>query len=164
MAEEDYDGSIYNGSLVELGISQARAYPADPKYTINVDTGDCGLTSLASFNPVSKRWELCEEAQLLRRSHLHVDAFSMPTWSGAEINGSIGQTEQSLRKRTWTDDLVLTDHVEYLKAQDWASTTLGPIDDWPLSLRLATHQMLADPRIACVYWFANALTLWTIDC
>jgi PAS domain S-box-containing protein len=35
---------------------------------------------------------------------------------------------------------------------DWAETALGPIDDWPASLRVATDLCLASSSASAVYW------------
>ncbi|KAK4981033.1 hypothetical protein LTR28_008493 [Elasticomyces elasticus] len=51
----------------------------------------------------------------------------------------------------WIDQLPPADHIEFLKNTDWASTSLGPMRDWPYSLRLMTLKMLADPRAANLY-------------
>jgi len=161
MAEEDYDGDMHNKSIEALCISQLRTHPADPKCVIDINTE--GSETMTRLNPSSKRSDLCEDAQVSSRRIHYSDGRSAPATTGAEVNGSVDKMKQTPPRRSWTDELVLTDHVEYLKSRDWASTTLGPIDEWPMSLRLATHQMLADPRIACVYWFANMFILSAID-
>lgn len=35
---------------------------------------------------------------------------------------------------------------------DWASTPLGPIDQWAQSLKTTVSIMLANPSQACIFW------------
>lgn len=45
---------------------------------------------------------------------------------------------------------VYDDHFEFVRTFDWASTPLGPIESWPLSLRLICNLLLRSPTPTCV--------------
>lgn len=45
---------------------------------------------------------------------------------------------------------IYDDHFEFVRTFDWASTPLGPIESWPLSLRLICNLVLRSPNPTCV--------------
>ncbi|WP_156362779.1 PAS domain-containing protein [Rubellimicrobium mesophilum] len=47
-----------------------------------------------------------------------------------------------------------------IRAFDWASTQLGPIQDWPDGLRAVVALMLATPQPACLCWGRDAVPLY----
>lgn len=52
----------------------------------------------------------------------------------------------------WTEQFPRTTHIQFVLDTDWSVTALGPMSTWPITLRLMTRKMLADPRPACLYW------------
>lgn len=145
-----YDPSL----LADLGIYSSASALGAAELTIDIDAGR-GAKLVARFDSASRRWELLHDAHAAQ----HVDGQAKPVSPRAKSNGA-GVTTPSKRnplKRSWTDQLMSTDHVNFLKSRDWKATALGPMEEWPISLQLVTHQMLADPRIACIYWFVILL-------
>lgn len=70
-------------------------------------------------------------------------------------------TEQVLQSQPlrsffdWTripmsDDL--PEHIKFAKSFDWASTPIGPIEDWPTELRVASNLVMGSPYPAAMYW------------
>lgn len=59
----------------------------------------------------------------------------------------------SPRPFDWTLELPDSQHAEFFKTTDWASTPLGPLESWGLALRLHTLTTFADSRPACLYWY-----------
>ena len=57
--------------------------------------------------------------------------------------------------KDWTDALPESDHIHFIKSVDWGATSLGPMSEWNTTLQTLTLQMLADPRNACLYWYAS---------
>ena len=50
---------------------------------------------------------------------------------------------------------------------DWSKTPLGPIESWPLSLRLITKTVLANKFPMCIHWGRNFIPIyndWFIPC
>ena len=43
-------------------------------------------------------------------------------------------------------------HVQFARTVDWASTSLGPIEDWPPALRGMCNLIMASPHPAAMYW------------
>lgn len=41
---------------------------------------------------------------------------------------------------------------QFFRQFDWASTPLGPMSSWPVTLRRMVNMMLADPRPSAFYW------------
>jgi PAS domain S-box-containing protein len=56
----------------------------------------------------------------------------------------------------WTqipiDDPNLPPHHRFARSIDWASTPLGPIETWPLELRIMSTMVLGSPHPAALYW------------
>ncbi|PKS12843.1 hypothetical protein jhhlp_001055 [Lomentospora prolificans] len=49
-----------------------------------------------------------------------------------------------------TDDV--SEHIRFARSIDWASTPLGPIESWPLNLRVMANLIMASPHPAAIYW------------
>ncbi|KAF2820431.1 hypothetical protein CC86DRAFT_471509 [Ophiobolus disseminans] len=60
----------------------------------------------------------------------------------------------------WTALLPKTTHVRFFRSTDWASTSLGPLEDWSPTLRLFTTFVLADSRAACLWWGENLIAIY----
>jgi len=43
-------------------------------------------------------------------------------------------------------------HLEYLLAKDWSQTALGPLEDWPQSLRTMSSYVVNCPYPCAMYW------------
>lgn len=56
----------------------------------------------------------------------------------------------------WTripiDDPNLPAHYRFARSIDWAATPLGPIELWPLELRIMSSMILGSPHPAALYW------------
>jgi len=56
----------------------------------------------------------------------------------------------------WTriplDDPNLTPHHRLARSVDWASTSLGPVEDWPSDLRIMSNMIMGSPHPAAMYW------------
>lgn len=55
----------------------------------------------------------------------------------------------------WTRIPVTTDmpaHFRFARSVDWASTPLGPIEDWSDDLRAMSNMVMASPHPAALYW------------
>jgi PAS domain S-box-containing protein len=50
-----------------------------------------------------------------------------------------------------------------IRAFDWSATTLGPIDDWPQSLKTVVDLMLATPQPAIIGWGPDLVLLYNGD-
>ena len=46
----------------------------------------------------------------------------------------------------------LPDHVHFARSIDWAATSLGPMDQWELDLRLMCNLVMASPNPSAMYW------------
>ncbi|KAI1752662.1 histidine kinase [Xylaria castorea] len=46
----------------------------------------------------------------------------------------------------------LPDHIHFARTRDWASTPLGPIDDWSPELRTISNLVMGSPHPAALYW------------
>lgn len=72
---------------------------------------------------------------------------------------SVGIPDQ-LETTSWISQLPNSSHVDLFKETDWASTDLGPVEDWGSDLRLATNMLFADSRGACVYWGPDRVAIY----
>ena len=48
----------------------------------------------------------------------------------------------------------------YLRAKDWAGTSLGPIENWPAELRMAIRLMLTSNHPMLLFWGQDGATLY----
>ncbi|KAI0966475.1 histidine kinase [Xylaria arbuscula] len=46
----------------------------------------------------------------------------------------------------------LPDHIHFARTQDWASTPLGPIEEWSPELRTISNLVMGSPHPAALYW------------
>ena len=46
----------------------------------------------------------------------------------------------------------LPPHIHFARSMNWASTSLGPIEDWPSDLRQLCNLIMASPHPAAMYW------------
>ncbi|KAJ3471391.1 hypothetical protein MRS44_001490 [Fusarium solani] len=46
----------------------------------------------------------------------------------------------------------LPPHIKFARSVDWASTPLGPIEDWPADLRTMSNLVMGSPHPAAMYW------------
>lgn len=51
-------------------------------------------------------------------------------------------------------------HIQFALSIDWASTALGPIDDWPTELRSMCNLIMASPHPAAMYWGPNLIAIY----
>jgi hypothetical protein len=65
----------------------------------------------------------------------------VPSWTLAWCR----QTPQS-------DSDLHRQHLEYLLAKDWSATPMGPLDEWPQSLRTMSSYVLNCPFPCAVFW------------
>lgn len=54
--------------------------------------------------------------------------------------------------RSWVDTIERTEHNLLFLNYDFASTRLGPLEDWCFALRMHASMVFSDSRAACVYW------------
>lgn len=56
----------------------------------------------------------------------------------------------------WTripaDDPNLGPHHRFARSIDWASTPLGPVEEWPADLRIMSNMIMGSPHPAALYW------------
>ncbi|KAJ4401877.1 hypothetical protein N0V85_005426 [Neurospora sp. IMI 360204] len=56
----------------------------------------------------------------------------------------------------WTripvDDPNLGPHHRFARSVDWASTPLGPVEEWPADLRIMSNMIMGSPHPAALYW------------
>ena len=51
-------------------------------------------------------------------------------------------------------------HIQFAKSIDWASTDLGPMEEWPTALRGMCNLIMASPHPAALYWGPNFIALY----
>ncbi|KAK3299970.1 uncharacterized protein B0H64DRAFT_3859 [Chaetomium fimeti] len=64
----------------------------------------------------------------------------------------------------WTcipiDDPGLSAHHRFARSIDWASTPLGPIELWPLELRIMSSMIMGSPHPAALYWGRDYVAIY----
>ena len=54
----------------------------------------------------------------------------------------------------------LPPHVQFTRSIDWASTGLGPIEEWPSALRGMCNLIMASPHPAALYWGDELISIY----
>ncbi|KAH8179306.1 histidine kinase-, DNA gyrase b-, and HSP90-like ATPase domain-containing protein [Sarocladium implicatum] len=54
----------------------------------------------------------------------------------------------------------LPEHIRFARSVDWASTSLGPIEEWPQDLRAMSNLVLASPHPASMYWGPDYISIY----
>ncbi|KAI9682361.1 MAG: hypothetical protein M1817_000415 [Caeruleum heppii] len=54
----------------------------------------------------------------------------------------------------------LPKHVQFARSVDWASTSLGPIEEWPPMLRSMCNLIMASPHPAAMYWGEDLVAIY----
>lgn len=145
MGHVNRDGQSY--SLEELGIINSKDARGEDHLTIVLPPNPLFGTGQvqAVFNSAQKKWELeltgkpkfgHNRHEVFRRKH------ALPT--GPAL---------SARPVAWTRALPRTEHVDrFLNAIDWASTPLGTLDSWSVSLQVFINLVFTDDEPAVIYW------------
>ncbi|KAJ2904534.1 histidine kinase hhk13p [Zalerion maritima] len=63
----------------------------------------------------------------------------------------------------WTRIAVCADtpeHFKFARSIDWASTPLGPIDEWSDELRIMSNMVMASPHPVAMYWGPEFVTIY----
>lgn len=55
---------------------------------------------------------------------------------------------------------MVSEHTKLLRSHDWASTRLGPMDQWPEELKRNVNMCMADPRPAALWWTKDKICIY----
>lgn len=54
----------------------------------------------------------------------------------------------------------LPSHIQFARSIDWASTPLGPIEQWPADLRTMSNMIMGSPHAAAIYWGPEYIAIY----
>ncbi|KAI0178807.1 hypothetical protein GGR52DRAFT_569718 [Hypoxylon sp. FL1284] len=57
-----------------------------------------------------------------------------------------------------TEDL--PEHIRFARSKDWASTPLGPIENWSAELRVMANLVMGSPNPTAMYWGSDLTTIY----
>lgn len=137
---------ICESGLSQLGISKSVDSQDVPSWSIDVIDDVNGHLRTAYFDQKSGRWTLKAPTQDSKSDGL--------------LKVQNGHVSGGLQGSDWTDTLPLSDQVNLFRESDWSLTPLGPCCTWPLSLRLYTHMVFSDNRVAAIYWGPKHITIY----
>ena len=72
-----------------------------------------------------------------------------------EFTNQVFQSQPAKSIFDWTripTSEILPAHIRFARSVDWASTPLGPIEDWPSDLRAMSNLIMGSPHPAAMYW------------
>ncbi|RDW72853.1 hypothetical protein BP6252_06760 [Coleophoma cylindrospora] len=158
--------------LSHFAISSSKCVPASsdtPIYTITINTPSRDDLR-AVFDTDLGHWDVAGGRDVRSRPYkvdLKADGILSASIHDSERTADdccgMRQTWNHLKTpvvQDWTRLLPPTEHVEFLKSRDWASTALGPMQGWPNALQLMTLKMLSDPRPANLYWGPSHIAIY----
>ncbi|KAK4553085.1 hypothetical protein LTR86_009812 [Recurvomyces mirabilis] len=61
---------------------------------------------------------------------------------------------------SWVDLLPRTDHIDFFRAFDFSTTSLGPKSSWSPALRLYVSMVLTDSRPGTIYWGPDRVSIY----
>ncbi len=77
---------------------------------------------------------------------------------------ALGATLTSVRASfDWTRIAItpeLPEHIRFARSIDWASTPLGPIEQWPADLRVMSNMIMGSPHPAAMYWGPEYIAIY----
>ena len=84
---------------------------------------------------------------------------------GAVCRGDVLQIAKTVDQGffDWTrlpTSSALPRHIQFARSVDWASTSLGPIEDWPSNLRAMCNLIMASPHPAAMYWGEEFIAIY----
>jgi len=144
MVGESANGHAYN--LEDLAISAAVTETGQEQLLIDLDVDPVfGVASCrAIFDKSKQRWRLITTTNPRFADGSRLD------WK--QVTPAIRPASKS-RSASWTDKLPRSQHVENFKyAIDWTKTSLGPLENWPVSLQTLVNVVFSDSRAAILYW------------
>jgi hypothetical protein len=142
-------------SLSFFGITQSYDEQHQPTWTIELVTDEPETKSrLASFDKQTRKWRLSEPAG----NTLQAVSQSAPEtpW---QMFGSISQPQDT----DWTNTLPPSDHTDFFRRLDWATTPLGHCRTWPHSLRLHVQMLVSNSHPAALYWGPKRVVIYNED-
>ncbi|OTA64169.1 hypothetical protein K449DRAFT_442858 [Hypoxylon sp. EC38] len=74
------------------------------------------------------------------------------------IPPSLSQPSFDWTRLPFTEDL--PEHIQFARSIDWASTPLGPIEDWSLELRQMANLVMGSPNPVALYWGEEFTTIY----
>lgn len=145
MGNVNQDGQAY--SLEELGIFNSTDAQGAEHLTIILPPDALLGTGQAQavFNSTNKQWtlEMTSRPKFSRNK-------SQPFQLG---ESQLAGVDLKARPIVWTQSLPRTHHVDrFLNAINWAATSLGPLESWPVSLQVFINLVFADDEAAVVFW------------
>ncbi|KPM40680.1 hypothetical protein AK830_g5837 [Neonectria ditissima] len=72
-----------------------------------------------------------------------------------EFTNQVFQSQPAKSIFDWTKIPItecLPEHIRFARSVDWASTPLGPIEDWQADLRAMSNLIMGSPHPAAMYW------------
>lgn len=170
-----YDGhgysipyNVFLSVLQDFGISATPGSEGRTEFTLGLQSPSTPEVTQAVFDPSSKQWRSWDAQKVgsVVEDRLDSSVFAV-SYSRDKLklqqSQDINATDVNLTLAgDWTDELPRTDHVHFLKSTDWGQTPLGPMSQWPPSLRVATHILLVYPACAVLYWYVLKHWLMTI--
>jgi len=158
MPDEDCSEDIKNLDLGDvrrvlesLGVTQKDGING-VEYCITIEDSHDGRVLTASWDAAEKKWRSTSAATNAQGQDVGSSSMIAPTPHVSQHNSQGVSARESQTEPDWTAHLPQTDHVRFLKSIDWAAKGLGPMRDWPISLRVHAQAMLVDTRSICIYW------------
>ncbi|KAL6863011.1 hypothetical protein ACO1O0_003255 [Amphichorda felina] len=80
-----------------------------------------------------------------------------------EFTNAVLQAQPARTTFDWTripPNENLPEHIQLARGTDWASTPLGPIEEWPYELRAMANLVMGSPHPAALYWGPQFVTIY----
>ncbi|KAK2589752.1 hypothetical protein QQS21_012572 [Conoideocrella luteorostrata] len=104
-----------------------------------------------------------QEDHVMDAIETRLDEAPAPLQHPDDFTNQVLQLQQLKHTFDWTR-LPITDdlpsHIKFAKTCDWASTSLGPMIDWPADLRTMSSLIMATPHPAAMYWGSDNVIIY----
>nr|POE80033.1 hybrid signal transduction histidine kinase k [Quercus suber] len=158
-SEPRSDGKRSTRPLIRNDLSSSsdrtQILPTTERHQHNTDTED------STFVPVLQ--DLSSVTPLLPQGVKYVSETSSPVQSIDGRSSQIPMIHPEAPSFDWTR-LPLSDlmppHIQFARGIDWASTSLGPIEEWQSDLRQMCNLIMASPHPAAMYWGKDLIAIY----
>ncbi|KAM5355443.1 hypothetical protein ACJ41O_002089 [Fusarium nematophilum] len=142
----------------EAAASETRSVAHSPEMPVTpdaelVDAPDYFGDAEPDVTPFNAHPDGAEVDMQLDEARLHPDEFTNQVFQSQPARSIFDWTRIPLSDS-------LPPHIKFARSVDWASTPLGPIEDWPADLRTMSNLVMGSPHPAAMYWGPQSVIIY----
>jgi PAS domain S-box-containing protein len=152
----------YQNTMSDTPTSPSQTQASQPSPAAELSSGPC--TGQTSVSPREDYFGTIEQTHIRSRSEPRSRAESTADTVVQPFDELVLSSPPLRTTFDWTripiDDPGLPAHHRFARSFDWASTSLGPVELWPLELRLMSSMIMGSPHPAALYWGQDYIAIY----